>query len=99
MNKSLLKELLELTPAERIELAQDLWERNEAEEIPPLTVDQKPEAERRYAEHVRNPEAASRWDDVKARLDAVSGLRTCSANRRSASCFCSTVSGGISSGS
>ncbi len=68
MNKSLLKELLELTPAERIELAQDLWDSIEPEEMPPLTVEQKQEAERRYAEHVRNPETASRWDDVKARL-------------------------------
>jgi hypothetical protein len=24
--------------------------------------------ERRYAEHVRNPETASSWDDVKTRL-------------------------------
>jgi putative addiction module component (TIGR02574 family) len=68
MNKSLLKELLELTPAERIQLVQDLWDSIEPEEMPPLTAEQKQEMERRYAEHVRNPETASRWDDVKARL-------------------------------
>jgi putative addiction module component (TIGR02574 family) len=68
MNKSLLKELLELTPAERIELAEDLWDSIEPEEMPPLTPEQMQEAERRYAEHVRNPGRASSWEDVKARL-------------------------------
>ena len=68
MNKSLLKELLGLTPAERIELAGDLWDSIEPQERPPLTMEQRQETERRYAEHVRNPETASRWDDVKARL-------------------------------
>jgi putative addiction module component (TIGR02574 family) len=68
MNESLLKELLQLTPAERIELAQDLWDSIEPEEMPPLTAAQQQEAERRYAEHLRNPGTASGWEDVKARL-------------------------------
>jgi putative addiction module component (TIGR02574 family) len=68
MNKSLLKELLDLTPAERIELAADLWDSIEPEEMPPLSAEQRQEAERRYAEHVRDPSRASSWEDVKARL-------------------------------
>ena len=68
MNKPLLKELLELTPAERIELAEDLWDSIEPEELPPLTAEQMEECERRYAEHLRDPSSASRWEDVKARL-------------------------------
>ena len=68
MDKSLLKELLELTPAERIELAEDLWDSIEPQEMPPPTDGQKQEFERRYAEHVRDPESASKWDDVKKRL-------------------------------
>jgi putative addiction module component (TIGR02574 family) len=68
MNKSLLKELLELTPAERIELAEDLWDSIEPEEMPPPTGEQKQEIERRYTEHVQNPDRGSRWEDVKARL-------------------------------
>jgi putative addiction module component (TIGR02574 family) len=68
MNKSLLKELLELTPAERIELAGDLWDSVEPHEMPALTLEQVQEIERRYAEHIRNPESASEWDDVKKRL-------------------------------
>jgi putative addiction module component (TIGR02574 family) len=68
MNKSLLKELLELSPAERIELAEELWDSIEPEEMPPLTADEMQEVERRYAEHVRNPGRASNWEDVRARL-------------------------------
>jgi putative addiction module component (TIGR02574 family) len=68
MNKSLLKELLELTPAERIELATDLWDSIEPGDLPPLTSEQIEECERRYAEHVRDPSSASKWEDVKARL-------------------------------
>ena len=68
MNKSLLKELLELTPPERIELAELLWDSIEPHEMPPLTQEQVQEIERRYAKHIRNPESASQWDDVKKRL-------------------------------
>jgi len=39
MTRSLLSELLELSPAERIQLAQDLWDSIEPEEMPPLTAD------------------------------------------------------------
>ena len=68
MTRSVLDELLELSPAERIQLAEDLWDSIEPEEMPPLTPEQQQETERRYAEHVRNPARASRWEDVKARL-------------------------------
>jgi hypothetical protein len=43
MKKSLLKELLELTPAERIELAGDLWDSIEPHEMPALTLEQEQE--------------------------------------------------------
>ena len=68
MNKSLLKELLELSPAERIELAEDLWDSIEPEEMPPLTAEQMQEIERRYTELVQHPDRGSRWEDVKTRL-------------------------------
>jgi putative addiction module component (TIGR02574 family) len=68
MNKSVLKELLELTPAERIELAEDLWDSIEPQEMPPLTEEQKQEIERRYAAHVSDPDRGSKWEDVKTRL-------------------------------
>jgi len=53
MTRSLLAELLELSPAERIQLAEDLWDSIEPDEMPTLTTEQKQETERRYAEHIR----------------------------------------------
>jgi putative addiction module component (TIGR02574 family) len=68
MNKSVLKELLELTPAERIELAQDLWDSIEPQEMPPLSDEQKQEIGQRYAALVSDPNTGSKWEDVKTRL-------------------------------
>ena len=48
MNKALLTELLELTPAERIQLAEDLWDSIAPEEMPTLTDEQQQEIGRRY---------------------------------------------------
>jgi putative addiction module component (TIGR02574 family) len=63
-------ELMKLTPAERIELAEDLWESVEPEDVPPLTAEQKKELDRRLAEHERDPSTALTWDEVKARLQS-----------------------------
>ena len=70
MNKVLLQELLQLTPAERIELAQELWDSipPESEDLPSLTAEQMAEIDRRLAEHERDPGRAIPWDVVKARL-------------------------------
>lgn len=68
MNKALLKELMELSPEERIQLAEDLWDSITPEEMPPLTDEQKREIDRRLAEHKKNPERASPWEEVRARL-------------------------------
>jgi putative addiction module component (TIGR02574 family) len=57
ITRSLLNELLELSPEERIQLAEDLWDSIEPEEMPPPTAEQIQEAERRYADHLRQPEA------------------------------------------
>jgi putative addiction module component (TIGR02574 family) len=61
-------ELMELTPAERLELAEELWDSVEPGEVPPLTEEQKQELDRRYAEHLRDPSRGSKWEDVEARL-------------------------------
>ena len=63
-------ELMELTPAERIELVEDLWDSIAQQDMPPLSPEQKQELDRRYAEHLRDPSRASKWEDVKARLTA-----------------------------
>jgi putative addiction module component (TIGR02574 family) len=70
MNKSLLKELLELSPAERIQLAEDLWDSvsADAENLPPLTPEQMEEINRRIAEHERDPSRAIPYEEVRAWL-------------------------------
>jgi putative addiction module component (TIGR02574 family) len=64
----LWSELMKLTPDERIELVEDLWDSIAQHEMPPLTTEQKEELDRRYAEHLRDPSTASTWEDAKARL-------------------------------
>jgi hypothetical protein len=44
MNKALLKELLQLTPEERLDLVGELWDSLAQEELPPLTESQKCES-------------------------------------------------------
>jgi putative addiction module component (TIGR02574 family) len=66
--QELWAELMELTPDERIELVEDLWDSIGPQDMPPLTPEQKQELDLRYAEHLRDPTSASTWEDVKARL-------------------------------
>ncbi len=47
MNRALLVELMKLTPAERIQLAEDLWDSISPEEMPPLSDEQISEINRR----------------------------------------------------
>jgi putative addiction module component (TIGR02574 family) len=68
MNKALWDELMKLSPAERIQLAQDLWDSIAEEEMPPLTPEQIEEIERRPAEHEKDPGSAIPWEEVRARL-------------------------------
>jgi putative addiction module component (TIGR02574 family) len=68
MNKALLKELMELTPAERLELAEELWDSIPPQDLPPLTEEQKQEIELRYEALVRDPGRGSTWEDARARL-------------------------------
>jgi putative addiction module component (TIGR02574 family) len=64
-----LSELLKLSEAERIQLAQDLWD-----SIPPessllgLDEEQRRELDRRLAEHEADPGSAVSWDEARARL-------------------------------
>ena len=67
MTKTSLADLLTLSPAERLQLAQDLWD-SLPEEAVPLTEEQVRELERRLADHDANPEAAIPWREVRDRL-------------------------------
>jgi putative addiction module component (TIGR02574 family) len=68
--ESLLAELLKLNPAERIQLADDLWDSVSAspESMPGLTAAQLKEIERRLIEHSRDPTSAISWEQVRMRL-------------------------------
>ncbi len=68
MNRALLEELVKLSPEERIQLAQELWDSIAAEDMPPLTREQIEEMERRLAEHEKDPGRAVPWEEVRARL-------------------------------
>ena len=66
-----LSELLKLPAGERAELAMVLWERlSEAEREAELqlTPDEAAELDRRWDDHIRRPESAIPWDDVRRRL-------------------------------
>jgi putative addiction module component (TIGR02574 family) len=65
MNEKLLEELLELSPAERIDLAEKLWDSIGPEDMPPLTPEQQQEIDRRMAEHQKDPSTAIPWEDVR----------------------------------
>jgi len=65
-----LEDLFKLSPAERIQLAEDLWDSvaAEPETMPPLTEAQIAEIERRLADHANDPASAIDWNDLRARL-------------------------------
>jgi putative addiction module component (TIGR02574 family) len=65
-----LSELFAMSAAERIQLAEDLWDSVAAdpERMPPLTDAQRSELDRRLQEHARNPGVALAWDQVRERL-------------------------------
>ncbi|HWE07039.1 MAG TPA: addiction module protein, partial [Rhizomicrobium sp.] len=59
-----LAELFQLSAAERMQLAEDLWDSVTVDprQIPPLTEAQLAEIERRLAEHAKNPSSALPWE-------------------------------------
>jgi putative addiction module component (TIGR02574 family) len=70
MNKVLLAELMQLSPAERVEIAQELWDSVGETELPPLTPAQMEELDRRVAEHERDPSTAITLEKFKEMMQA-----------------------------
>ena len=75
MNKAvLLDELMQLSPSERLDIAEKLWESVHPPgsalpgEAVVLTEEQMQEIRRRIAEHERDPSSAIPWEEVRARL-------------------------------
>lgn len=62
-------QLHQLTKAEKLLLANELWEEisDDASEIP-LTSEQISELDRRMAHHREHPEEVTSWEEIKARL-------------------------------
>lgn len=69
MNK-LMADLFRLSPAERIQLADDLWDSVAIapEDMPRLTDAEHAEIERRLSDHASDPSSAATWQDARARL-------------------------------
>ncbi len=71
MRPALLSELLKLSDAERIRLAQDLWDSIPADsDAIPLSPEQLQEMEERLAEHLADRSSAIPADDARARMRA-----------------------------
>ncbi len=69
-NHPLLKvEISQLSVAERIQLAEDLWDSilDKTDEIQ-LSTQQQQELDRRLEQHRQNPNVGSTWEAVKQRL-------------------------------
>jgi putative addiction module component (TIGR02574 family) len=60
-------DLLNLSPSERLLLAQELWDSLNPHDIP-LTEQQKQELDRRKAAYQANPMAGRAWDEVQQRI-------------------------------
>jgi putative addiction module component (TIGR02574 family) len=64
-----LSDILQLTIAERIQLAEDIWDSVAAfPESVPLTEAQKEELDRRLQAYTQNPNEGIAWDDLKDKL-------------------------------
>ena len=71
MEFSTLSQLLKLPAGDRAELAMALWESlsdQEREEELVFTEEQAAELDRRWAEHLANPDSAVPWSDVRRKL-------------------------------
>lgn len=71
MSSTSLSELLKLPAAERVKLAMALWEslsgaQRDAELA--LSPEQQAELDRRWAEHLKNPDSVIPWDQVRRKL-------------------------------
>ncbi len=64
-----LSEILQLSIAERIQLAEDIWDSVAAfPEAIPLSDAQKDELDRRLQAYAQNPNEGISWDELKDRL-------------------------------
>jgi putative addiction module component (TIGR02574 family) len=67
MNKALKDQILQLSPAERLELIGDLWNSLDEADVP-LTPEQIEDLNRRLAEYHADPSSGRSWEEVRAEL-------------------------------
>jgi len=68
MNGDLLAEALKLSPSDRLELIEALWDTLSEDDIP-VTSEERALLDERLADLEKNPGAQSSWQEVKARLE------------------------------
>ena len=68
MSTDLLEEALRLSPKERLELIETLWNTLSEEDIP-VTAEERALVDARLADLEANPGNQSPWPEVKARLE------------------------------
>lgn len=68
--KTSIDDLISLTPAERILLAEDLWDSVASHpEVVPVTDEQRQELDRRLETFRQNPSNVVDWEAVKAHIE------------------------------
>lgn len=68
--EALIEEARKMSVAERIRIAEELWDSVSEEQANlPLTVEQREELDHRISDFEANPSAGSSWQDVRARLE------------------------------
>jgi putative addiction module component (TIGR02574 family) len=63
-------ELMKLTPAERIELVEELWDSIALQGLPTLSSEELDELDQELAEHRADPSGAQPWEAVRAWLQS-----------------------------
>ena len=68
MNRDLLTEALKLSPSDRLQLIEALWDTLSEEDIP-VTPEERALLDARLADLEANPGDQSPWSEVRARLE------------------------------
>jgi putative addiction module component (TIGR02574 family) len=69
MSQVPIDSILDLPPAERIAIVQEIWESVvDSPELVEMTAAQRDELERRWVDFQRNPDDGESWADVKKSL-------------------------------
>ena len=70
MSPAQIEEILRLSVEDRIQLVEAIWDSiAEHPESLPVTEAQRKELDRRLADHLREPEAARPWSEVRRSLE------------------------------